>query len=554
MQKRWQENWPLMVPKNIDPEKPVCEYVRDWAALTPDSIALTYYGTDITYKELNRLIDKAAWGLIDAGVKKGDRVALHMENCPQFVIAYFAIHRAGGVTVPVNPMFKQAELEYELNDCGAETLIGEDSLYAEVEKVKDKTSIKTVILTSLADFLPETPTLPPPPEVKANKPSFAGVISFMDFIDKGKEEPVCRVEDLKKDLSLIQYTGGTAGMPKGATLSHYALSYATMGSALWFYLRSDDVSLGVTPFFHTMGQQVTMAAPIMAGARVILLIRFIPDVVAAAVSKYRCTFWVGAPTMFTALMNMPNTSNYDFSSFRILVTGGAEISTTLQAKIRELSPKSTLCEGYGLSECLPQGGLVTPPYRRKPGYIGIPQHEMKIMDVETGTKELSPNEEGEIIIKAATMMEGYWNKPEETEKVLRGDWLYTGDIGIMDEDGWVKILGRNKEMIKCSGFSVYPGEVEGLLQRHPAILESAVIGIDDSYRGETPKAFVVLKPDFQGKVTEQDVLDWSKQNMAAYKAPRLLEFRDSLPKSAAGKLLRRVLVDEERTKSVSVAS
>ncbi|MGD0231523.1 MAG: AMP-binding protein [Syntrophorhabdales bacterium] len=553
MEKRWHKVWPVLVPKDINVEKPVSEYIRDWASLTPDHIALTYYGTDITYKELNRLIDKTAWGLIGSGVKRGDRVAIHMQNCPQFVLSYFGAHRAGAVAVPLNPMFKHSELEYELNDCGAETLIGEDTLYAEIKKIRTGTSLSTVVLSSLGDFLPERPALPFPAEEKTKGNSFPDSIPFLEFIDKSKDEPICNVASMKEDLALLQYTGGTTGMPKGAMISHHALCCASVGSAFWFRLRDDDVSLGVTPFFHTMGQQVTMAAPLLAGARLILLVRFVPNVVAQAVHLYRCTFWVGAPTMFTALINMPDVANYDFSSFKVLVTGGAEVSPTLQSEIRGLAPRSTLFEGYGLTECLPQGGIVTPAYRNKTGFIGIPQHELKIVDVETGMREMPANEEGEIAVKAPTMMEGYWNKPEETEKVLRNHWLFTGDIGVMDEDGYVKVLGRNKEMIKCSGFSVFPAEVEPLLQMHPAVREAAVIGVRDAYRGETPKAFITLKPGYPGKVTEGEILEWSKQNMAAYKAPRMIEFRADLPKSAAGKLLHRILAEEERAKGAQIS-
>lgn len=547
MENRWHKDWPFWVQRDIYVDKPTSEYIRDWATLIPDRIAISYYGTDITYRELNRLIDKTAWALIDAGVKKGDRVVVHMQNSPQFVMSYFGAHRAGAVVVPFNPMFKQAELEFELNDCGAKIVIGEDTLYGELEKVRSRTSLETVVLASLGDYLPEKPALPVPPDV-LKKQSFPDTITFLDFIDKAKDEPICGVTDIRNDLAVLQYTGGTTGMPKGAMISHYALSVASMRAAYWWMLRYDDISLGVTPFFHIMGQQATMAAPLAAGSRLVILFRFIPDVVAQAVSLYKCTFWVGAPTMFTALVNLPDIQRYDFTSFRMLVTGGADVSVELQRKIKELSPSSTLTEGYGLSESCPLGGVLTPPFRYKPGFIGVPLHDLKIMDVESGTTEMSPNEEGEIVLAGPTIMNGYWNKTEETQKVLRDGWLYTGDIGMMDEEGWVRILGRNKEMIKCSGFSVYPPEVESLLQLHPAVRESAVIGVNDAYRGETPKAFVVLKADYIGKVTEQEMLEWCKENMAAYKTPRFIEFRQEIPKSAAGKILRRVLVDEEKAK------
>jgi long-chain acyl-CoA synthetase len=540
----------MWVPKTLEVEKPTSEYIRDWAELTPDRIALSFYGRDMSYRELNNMIDRAAWGLVDLGVKKGDSVALHMENCPQFVIAYFGAQRAGGAVVAVNPMFKGAELEFELNDAGVKTFIGLDVFYPEVEKIRGRTPLVNVILTSMKDFLPSDPLLPLPEEAKEEKRSFPDTIDFMTVIEQSKDSPICHVTDLKKDLALLQYTGGTTGTPKGAMISHYALANAALGAMYWYHFREDDVYLGVTPFFHVMGQTVLMATPLASGGRIIILTRFVPDVVARAVTRYRCTFWVGATTMIIALLNLPNVLEYDFSSFRCIWTGGATVSVALQNKLKELAPRAMIGEGYGLSEVISQGGACTPLFRYKPGFVGTPQLnvDMKIMDQETGTRELGPNEAGEIVIKAAAMMLGYWNKPEDTKEMLRDGWLHTGDTGLMDEEGYIKFLGRTRELIKSSGYSVFPAEVEDLLYRHPAIKEAAVIGVADAYRGESVKAFIVLKDNHAGKATEQEILDWSKENMAAYKRPRFIEFRKELPKSSAGKILKRVLVEEEQKK------
>lgn len=550
MERRWHKVWPMWVPKTLEVEKPTSEYIRDWALLTPDRIALTFYGRDVSYRGLNSMIDKAAWGLVDVGVEKGDRVALHMENCPQFVIAYFAVQRAGAAVVAVNPMFKGAELEFEMNDAGVETLIGIDAFYPEVEKIRHRTPLKNVILTSMKDFLPSQPVLPLPEEARHEKRSFQNTMDFMALIEKSPDFPICKVTDLKTDLALLQYTGGTTGTPKGAMISHHALANAALGAMHWYHFREDDVYLGVTPFFHVMGQTVLMATPLVSGGRVIVLTRFVPDVVAQAVTRYRCTYWVGATTMIIALLNLPNIKEHDFSSFRCIWTGGATVSVELQNRLREIAPNAMIGEGYGLSEVISQGGACTPLYRYKPGFVGIPQLnvEMKIMDQETGTRELGANETGEIVIRAAAMMTGYWNKPEETKEMLRDGWLYTGDTGLMDEEGYVKFLGRTRELIKSSGYSVFPAEVEDLLYRHPAVKEVAVIGVTDAYRGESVKAYIILKDDYVGKATEQEILEWSKDNMAAYKRPKFVEFRTDLPKSNAGKILRRVLVEEERTR------
>lgn len=549
MEKRWYKVWPVWVPKSFEVEKPTSEYIREWATYTPDKIAISFYGRDITYRELDRMIDKAAWGLVDLGVNKGDRVAIHMNNCPQFVIAYFGAQRAGGVVVPVNPMFKQAELEHELTDAGAETLIGLAGLYDEVEKARRKTPLKNVILTSLTDYLPERPVLPLPPDAKEEKRSFPDTLDFLELLAKSQEVPICNVSDLKTDLALLQYTGGTTGIPKGAMISHHTLAIVSLGAAYWYHHREDDVYLGVTPFFHTMGQQQLMCTPLVSGGRVVILSRFVPDVVAQAIGLYQCTYWVGATTMVIALLNLPNIKDYDFTSFRCLWSGGTPISVELQKRLKELAPDTIIGEGYGQSETISQGGAITPLYRYKPGFVGIPQlSDIRIMDLETGTREMEPNEQGEITIKGPAVMQGYWKKPEETKEVLRDGWLYTGDIGLMDEEGYLKLLGRKRELIKCSGYSVFPAEVENLLYRHPAIKEAVVIGISDPYRGETPKAFIILKQEYIGNVTEEEILEWCKENMATYKRPRFIEFRQELPKSAAGKILRRILVEEEQKK------
>jgi acyl-CoA synthetase (AMP-forming)/AMP-acid ligase II len=549
MERRWVKAWPPWVPKVVEPEKPTSETIRDWASLRPDRVALSFYGRDITYQELDEAIDGLAAGLIHLGVQRGDRVALYLENCPQFVISYFAIHRAGGVVVPLNPMFKHLELEYEIRDAQAEIVIGLDTLYPELEKIRDRLPLKHILVTSLLDYVPESPIFPLPLEAREQRRSFSRTIEFSRLLEEFRgTRPASLIKDMKSELALLQYTGGTTGLPKGAMITHYTLSLATLGAAIWYHHREEDVHLGVTPFFHIMGQQQLMCAPLVSGGQVVILARFHPGVVAKAIHHYRCTFWVAATTMVIALLDFPDIKGCDFSSFRCLWSGGTPISVELQKRLKELAPKAAIGEGYGLSECISQGGAITPLYRYKPGYVGTPHlNDIKIMDLETGAKELPADQEGEIVIGGPAMMQGYWNKPEETKEVLKEGWLHTGDIGLMDEEGYLKILGRRKELIKCSGYSVFPAEVENLLYRHPAVAEAAVIGVPDYYRGESPKAFIVLKPEYRGKVKEEEMIEWSKENMAAYKRPRIIEFREELPKSGAGKILKRILAEEEKS-------
>ena len=553
MEKTGFEIWPPFVPRVIEVKKPIFEYFRDWATLAPEKIALRFYGKDITYGELEEAINRFAQGLLNLGLRKGDRIALFMQNCPQFVIAFLGTLSAGGIVVCLNPMFKQAELEYEINDADIDFLVTLDSLYPEAEKIRDRISIKHVILTSLRDYAPENPVLPFPPEFHESCPTFPGSISFMRLLNDSPNKRVWDVDDMEEDVALLQYTGGTTGLPKGAMITHYNLAYACVGNMCWFRHRYDDVFLGVTPFFHIMGMVSLMCTPLISGGQVIILSRFDPRVAARAIEYYRCSFWVTPTTSLIAFLETPDVEKYDFSSLRCLWSGGSPISTEIQKRISRLAANAVIGEGYGLTECTSQGGFVTPLFRYKPGFVGISQlSQIKIVDLETGQKELPPGEEGEIIIKGPAVMKGYWNRPEDTRNTLRDGWLYTGDIGLMNDEGYGKIVGRIKELIKCSGFSVFPSEVENLLFKHPSVAEVTVIGVPDPYRGESPKAFIVLKSEYKGKIKEEEIIAWCRENMATYKRPRAVEFVEELPRSAAGKILRKVLLKREQEKQERV--
>jgi acyl-CoA synthetase (AMP-forming)/AMP-acid ligase II len=551
MMKRWYSVWNPDVPKVFEPEKSLLEYFKDVARKVPEKVALTFYGYNMTYKELDETIDQFAWGLIGLGVRKGDRVALFMHNCPQFVVSFFGVLHAGGIVVAINPMFKYVELEYELNDSGAETLVTVDLLFPEVKKVENRKKLKNIIVTSLRDYLPKNPTLPLPPEMKQLKMTILpGTLAFLELLSKASPQSLPKINDLKEDIALLQYTGGTTGLPKGAVITHHTLAHTTIGAILWFSYTEEDVHLGALPFFHVQGMVQAMNASLVSGGRLVILSRFTPETTAKAISQFKCTIWKGNTTMVIAMIGWPDINQYDLSSLRLVTHGGATMPKEILAMLKQMVPKAKLGEGYGLTETLSGGGVITPLHRPKHGFIGIPfiSTDIKIVDLITGLKEVEPNEEGEIIINGPTVMKGYWNKPEETKETLRAGWLYTGDIGKMDEEGYLTISGRKKELIKCSGFSVFPTEVEDLIYRHPAVAEVAVIGISDPYRGEAPKAFIVLKPEYKGKIKEEELIEWSKDNMAAYKRPRIVEFRDELPKSGAGKTLRRILVEEEKGK------
>ena len=342
--------WPPLVPRSLEVEKPVSEYFRDWANLIPDNVALRFYGRDFTYGELEEAINRFAQGLLGLGLKKGDRVALFMQNCPQFVISFFGILSAGGIVVSLNPMFKQAELEYEINDAGVEILVALDSLYPEVDKIRAEMTLKHVILTSLQDYAPENPVLPFPAESLKPSQSFSEAIGFMHLLEKSSNEPVCKITNMEDDVALLQYTGGTTGLPKGAMITHYNLAYACIGNVHWFRHRYDDIYLGVTPFFHIMGMTALMCASLISGGQLVVLIRFDPDVAARAIELFKCTFWVTATTSLIAFLETPDIEKHDFGSLRCLWSGGTPISVEIQKKIAGLAPNAIIGEGYGLTE------------------------------------------------------------------------------------------------------------------------------------------------------------------------------------------------------------
>ena len=538
----WEKAWSDGVSRHIPVEKPITEILRNISQTQPDKIAIHFYGHEISFQNLNRLIDRCAWALIGLGIQSGDRVALFLPNCPQYVIAFFGILRAGGVVVALNPMFKAAEIEYEIQDAGINLMVCADFLYPEVEKIQKTASLTHVVMTSMGDYLPESPIFAFPDEALGQEAGSHPPLDFKELVAKAPDEPVSRIGDLKTELALLQYTSGTTGAPKGAMVSHYGLSLAAMGAKDWFKNSEADVNLAVTPFFHIMGMVQSMCMPLISGGSLVVLSRFVPQTVLEAIQYHKCTTWVGATTMLVALLQFEGVEAYDLSSFRYVVSGGAPISIELQKRFSRLAPNAMIVEGYGLTECISQGGAVTPLGGYRPGFVGVPfLNDVKIVDRENSSTELDYDADGEILIQGECLMTGYWNNPEQTARVMKNGWLHTGDIGSMDPRGYIKISGRSRDLIKCSGFSVFPAEVENLMYRHPAVGEVVVVGVPDEYRGESPKAFVVLSAQYQGKITEKEIVDWCRDYMAAYKRPREVVFIGELPKNASGKVLRSVL-------------
>ncbi|UCE55123.1 MAG: AMP-binding protein [Desulfobacterales bacterium] len=545
MEKMWVKSWPDDMPqKLVFPNKPLCDFLRDNAEEYPEKVAINYYGREIGFQELDDLSERFAVALNDLGLKKGGRVSLYLENCPQFVIAYYGTLKAGGVVVAANPMFKEDELLYELKDSGTEIIIALDHLYPLVREIQKKIQLSQVIVTSYWDFLPDNPVLPVHPSMQPPKEVFPRTLDFLDLLQKYEPEPPRPEINMHDDLALLQYTSGTTGLPKGAMITHYSLLFNTVGSAVWTRIAEDDVHLSVLPFFHVTGMIHGMNRPIYTGTTNVMISRFDTETAIKAIHDFRCTVWVSITTMNVAVINFPDIHKYNLQSLKHCSSGGAPIPKEILQRWREIVGPE-LVEGYGLSETISQTH-VNPTSNPRYGSIGIPHFgvECRIVDVNT-QEELPIGEEGELIIKGPMVTKGYWNNPEETEKVLQDGWFATGDIARMDHDGYFYIVERKKDMIKASGYSVFPAEVEALMYEHPAVQEVAVIGVPDPHRGENIKAFIILRPQYKGKVADKEMIVWAKNKMAAYKYPRIVEFVDELPKTGSGKILKRALRDRE---------
>jgi len=536
---------------------PLHELLRESAKKHPDHTAIIFMGKKITYKELNILSDKFATALHTLGVKKGDRVAIYLPNIPQYIISYYGASKLGAIVTAVSPLYKERELEYQINDSGAENLIFLDLLYPIVKAVKEKTKLKHLIVANIGEYLPSTKRiigslLGKVPSHKVSQET--GVHHFKELVDKSPPTPPTVEINPKEDLMALQYTGGTTGMPRGAMLTHFNLVSNAVACAHWLHGKepkeAQDIFLTVLPLFHIYGMTTAMNAPIYLAGTMVMLPR--PDAleILKSIQEHRVTVYCGVPTLYAVLINHPDIQKYNLKSVKFCISGSAPLPPEVQKKFMELSG-GVLVEGYGLTESSPvtHCNPLDPTLKMvKVGSIGLPwpDTDSQIVDVQTGEKGLPISEVGELIIKGPQIMKGYWNLPEETAAVLRDGWLYTGDIGKMDEDGYFYITDRKKDLIKYKGYSVYPREIEDVLYEHPAVKICAVVGKPDKVAGEIPKAFVILKEG--ATASEEEIKKFVKAKVAPYKAIREVEFRTELPMSLVGKVLRRTLREEEREK------
>ncbi|MEK6683857.1 MAG: long-chain fatty acid--CoA ligase [Nitrospirota bacterium] len=554
MQKPWLKSYEHGVPASINyPNIPLPQLLFETVRRYPKSPALIYYGKTITYEQLDRLSNRLANSLIELGLQKGDRVAIMLPNIPQCVIAYFGALKAGAIVVQTNPLYVERELEHQINDSGAETIIALDLFYEKITRIQHRVPLKRIILTGAGDYLPPILKLLYPLKQmregqRVRVPRRPPIYDFVKLLKQTEAvQPIVPVKP--EDTALFQYTGGTTGVPKGVMLSHNNLVANAYQCRYWMPSLRDgeEVFLGVVPFFHVYGLSTCMNLALLVGGCLVLLPRFKTDDVLKAIVKYRVTIFMGVQAMYVAINNDPRIGKFDLSSIRICISGAGPLHGEVQDRFEELTG-GKLVEGYGLSEASPVTHC-TPIYgERKKGSIGLPfpDTDAKVVDQETGQRDLPVGEIGELVIRGPQVMQGYWKKEDETKNVLRDGWLYTGDLARMDEDGYFTIVDRKKDMIKTRGENVYPREVEEALFRHPKIQEAVVVGIPDTFSVEVIKAYVVLRD--REHATAEEIIDYCNKELAKFKVPKWIEFRKELPKTMVGKVLRRVLLEEEKKK------
>jgi len=547
-EKVWHKFYPPNVPKNIDYDKhTISQALTRSAEKYPNQPAIDYMGKKITFKELEDLVNSFARALIDMGVKKGDNVAVCLPNIPQVVIADLAIMRIGAVIAQNNPLYTERELEYQLNDSGSKFIITLSLLVPRMQGLMPKTKIKKIIACHIHSYL-KFPVKQLFPYLKKamhrDVEETDDIKVFSKLIKKYSKEPV-KDKSKWEELATLIYTGGTTGVSKGVMLSNKNLSVNVQQIQNWFpdLTFGDDSIVGTYPLFHSAGNIISCFA-VWLGWTQILIPRPEPKGIVDILKRTKPGWLPGVPTIFVGLLNEPSFRKMDLTFIKGFFSAAAPLAPETLRDLKDLTG-ATMSEIYGMTEVSP-GATITPSSGTiKPGTVGIPiaDTEVKVMDPDKGKKELKPNETGEIIIKGPQLMMGYYNKPKETKEAVRNGWFYSGDLGFFDEDGFLSIVDRKKDMVIAGGYNIYPVEIDNVLYEHPKILEACAAGVPDKYRGETIKAFVVVKPG--EKLTEKEVKEYCKKNLAAYKVPKMVEFMDELPKSTVGKVLRRKLRDME---------
>jgi long-chain acyl-CoA synthetase len=555
MERPWLQHYDVGVPAHLDyPQRTMDQILAESAGRAPGAVLTLFKGGRLTYEQVDRLVDRMTGGLQALGLQRGDRVAIHLPNCPQFVVAYYAILRAGGIAVPCNPAYVGREMEHQLNDAGAKMAITMSSFYPVVRGIRARTSLRQVIVAKLKTYLP-MPLRLLFALFRERRDGHALRISgeanthwFSEVLQSAPSQP--RRADIGLDeTAVLMYTGGTTGIPKGAQLTHRNLVVNATQCAHWLRTTERGASLlTALPLFHSYAMTTCMNHAVLVGGSMILVPdpRDLGDVL-GTIHKYRPTVYPGVPAMYVAINNNQDAASgkYDLGSIEACISGAAGLPAEVQERFRQISG-AHLVEGYGLSEASPVTHI-NPVFDRGPdGFIGIPvpDTEAKIVDLQTGTQELPAGEIGELCVRGPQVMKGYWNVPSETADVLRDGWLYTGDIATMTEDGYFQLVDRKKDIILgAGGYNIYPREIEDVLYEHPKVKEAVAAGIPWGEKGERVKVWVVLKEGQEA--TSEEILHHCDDRLAPYKRPKVVEFRKDLPKTMVGKMLRRLLVAEE---------
>jgi fatty-acyl-CoA synthase len=553
MQDRHYKHWPERLSKHLTlPETSLYYNLEVSATRYPDKPFVVFYGSTLSFGEFKRQVDALAGFLQNrCGVGKGDRVLLYLQNSPQFMIGYYAILRADAMVVPVNPMNLAEELGHFIADSDAATALAGQELYPQIEPHLGK-SLDHLIVAAYADYVAAATDLKLPEAVAAPRRDFGGegVVLWQDAIAAGAAPSAHTAGP--DDLCVMPYTSGTTGKPKGCIHTHRTVMSTLIGGAAWFGVATDATVLGTLPMFHATAMQGSLNSPIYTGATVVLMQRWEREVAAELIQRYRVTSWTNIATMAIDFLANPKVRDYDISSLRLIGGGGAAMPEAVAQKLLDLTGLKYV-EGYGLSETIAPTHI-NPPQRPMKQCLGIPifDTDSRIINPDT-LQEVGVGDVGEIVSHGPQVFKGYWKNPKATEQAfieIEGKKFFrTGDLARMDEDGYFFMVDRLKRMINASGLKVWPAEVEAMMYAHPDILEACVIGAQDAYRGETVKAVVVLKAAGKGRVQAEDIIEWCKAHMAAYKYPRIIEFVDSLPKSATGKVMWRQLQEQESRKA-----
>ncbi|HYZ11003.1 MAG TPA: long-chain fatty acid--CoA ligase [Actinomycetota bacterium] len=570
----WLKSYPPDVPHSLAPypERPVWSLLEDSARRYPDRPAVAFpvapLARRLTYRQLKEEAERFAGAMAAMGIGKGDRVGLLLPNCPQFVVAWYGLQRLGAVPVGNNPLYTQRELTHQLQDAGVDTLVVLDLLYPLAAAVRGDAGLKTVIVTKVGDYLRFPINMLAPLKQKREArhedrpwppvPADADVMWWSALMARTYPQPPPLQVDAVEDVAALVYTGGTTGLSKGAMLTHHNLVSNALQTGAWFsdVKEGEEAIMSILPFFHSYGLSAVMNVGICRAMKLILLPRFELEMALKAIDKEKATLFPGVPRIYIAINESDAREKFDLSSIRACFSGAAPLPVSVAEKFEAISG-GRLVEGYGLTETSPVTHI-NPIYgKRKFGSIGlpIPDTDCKVVDLDDPEKEVGPGREGELCIAGPQVMKGYWNRPEETADMIRVHkdgvrWLHTGDVATVDDEGYFSIVDRKKDMIIVSGFNVYPTDVEQVLYRHPKVQQVCVVGIPDAKTGEAVKAFVVLRES--EAATEEEILTWArdeKHGLTGYRAPKSVEFRDELPTTMVGKVLRRVLLEEERQRT-----